>query len=160
MSRDNAWKKPGEEPPHGTPSNIREDEEPYEEPCPCRLFHHRGGTHGAVSRDPRSRSVSSKGFLAIERHPPPSRISYGYSDLEVSRTPTINEPSHHVIGDLGHRRWYCFPHLFVELPLTTKMNSHPQAAVEPDLKSLLPVTVEPPKYAMNHGGRKEFRSLT
>jgi len=44
------------------------------------------------------------------------------------------------------------PHLFVELPLTTKMNSHPQAAVEPDLKSLLPVTAEPPKYAMNHGG--------
>jgi hypothetical protein len=55
-----------------------------------------------ASRDPRSRSLGSKGFLAIARHPP-----YIYSDLEVSRTLTINEPSRRVIGDLGHRRWYC-----------------------------------------------------
>jgi hypothetical protein len=44
------------------------------------------------------------------------------------------------------------PHLFAELPLTPKTNDHQQTAVEPDLKSLLPTTVEPPKYAMNHGG--------
>jgi len=48
------------------------------------------------------------------------------------------------------------PHLFVVLPLTPKTNDHQQAAVEPDLESLLPATAEPPKYAMNHGGRKEL----
>ena len=108
MSRDDAWKKPREEPPHGTPSNIREDEEPREEPCPCCLCQRQGGTHAMASRDPRSRSMGSKGFSTTVRHPPPpSRISYRYSDLEVSRTLTINEPSHRVIDDLGHRRWYC-----------------------------------------------------
>ena len=44
------------------------------------------------------------------------------------------------------------PHLFTELPLTPKMNGHQQAAVEPDLESLLLAMVESPKYAMNHGG--------
>jgi len=44
------------------------------------------------------------------------------------------------------------PHVFVELPLTPKTNNHQQATIEPDPKSLLPTTVEPPKYAMNHGG--------
>ena len=48
------------------------------------------------------------------------------------------------------------PHLFVECPLTPKMNGHQQATVEPNLESLLPATVEAPKYAMNHGGRKEL----
>jgi hypothetical protein len=48
------------------------------------------------------------------------------------------------------------PHLFAKLPLTPKTNDHQQTAVEPDLKSLLPTTVEPPKYTMNHGGRKEL----
>ena len=48
------------------------------------------------------------------------------------------------------------PHLFVELPLTPKMNGHQQATAKPDLESLLPATAEPPKYAMNHGGRKEL----
>jgi hypothetical protein len=107
MSRDDARKKPGEEPPRGTPSNIREDEEPYEEPCSCHLRQHRGGMHATTSRDPRSRSVGSKGFLATARHPLPSRISYRYFNLEVSRVLTINEPSHCVIGDPGHQRWYC-----------------------------------------------------
>ena len=63
--------------------------------------------HATVLRDPRSRSMGSKGFLAIARHPPPSRIFHRYSDLEVCRTPTINEPSHRVTSDPGHRRWYC-----------------------------------------------------
>jgi len=36
------------------------------------------------------------------------------------------------------------------------MNSHQQATTEPDLESLLLAMVEPPKYAMNHGGRKEL----
>ena len=49
-----------------------------------------------------------------------------------------------------------FPHLFVELPLTPKTNGHQQVVVEPDLESLLLATVESPKYAMNHGGRKEL----
>jgi len=31
MSRDDAWKKPGEEPPGRTLSNIGEDEEPHAE---------------------------------------------------------------------------------------------------------------------------------
>ena len=48
------------------------------------------------------------------------------------------------------------PHLFTELPITPKTNGHQQAAVEPDLESLLPATAEPPKYAMNHGGQKEL----
>ena len=48
------------------------------------------------------------------------------------------------------------PHLFVELPLTPKMNGHQQAAAESDLESLLPAMAKPPKYAMNHGGRKEL----
>ena len=48
------------------------------------------------------------------------------------------------------------PHLFVELPLTPKMNGHQQTATEPDLESLLLATVELPKYAMNHGERKEL----
>ena len=39
------------------------------------------------------------------------------------------------------------PHVFVELPLTPKTNNHQQTVVEPDLESLLPVMVEPPKYA-------------
>jgi hypothetical protein len=60
--------------------------------------------HATASRDPRLRSVGSKGFLATTRHPPPP---YRYSNLKVSCTPTINEPSRCVIGDLGHRRWYC-----------------------------------------------------
>ena len=55
-----------------------------------------------ASRDPRLRSVGSKGFPVIARDPPPSRISYRYSDLEVSHMPIINEPSHHVTSDLGH----------------------------------------------------------
>jgi hypothetical protein len=38
------------------------------------------------------------------------------------------------------------------LPLTYKMNSHQQAAVELDLESLLLAIAETPKYAMNHGG--------
>jgi hypothetical protein len=49
-----------------------------------------------------------------------------------------------------------FPHLFVELPLTPKTNGHQQAAIEPDLESLLLATAKPPKYAMNHGERKEL----
>ena len=98
----------------------------------------------------------SKGFPAIARHPPPYRISYRYSNLEVSRTPTINEPSHPVIGDQAIEDGIVLPHLFVELPLTPKTYGHQQAAVEPDLESLLPVMAEPPKYAMNHGGRKEL----
>jgi hypothetical protein len=48
------------------------------------------------------------------------------------------------------------PHLFAELPLTPKMNGHQQAAAEPDLENLLPAMAESPKYAMNHGGRKEL----
>jgi hypothetical protein len=76
-----------------------------------------------ASRDPRSRSLGSKGFLAIARHPP-----YIYSDLEVSRTLAINEPSRRVIGDLGHRRWYCSSLSLRELPLTLKMNGHQEAA--------------------------------
>jgi len=48
------------------------------------------------------------------------------------------------------------PYLFVELPLTPKRNGHQQAAAEPDLENLLPAMAEPPKYAMNHGGRKEL----
>ena len=48
------------------------------------------------------------------------------------------------------------PHLFAKLPLTPRTNGHHQAIVEPDLKSLLLATVEAPKYAMNHGGRKEL----
>jgi hypothetical protein len=48
------------------------------------------------------------------------------------------------------------PHLFIELPLTPKTNGHQQATVEPNLESLLPATVEPPKYAMNHGRQKEL----
>ena len=47
-------------------------------------------------------------------------------------------------------------HLFAELPLTPKMNGHQQATAKPDLESLLPATAEPPKYAMNHGGRKKL----
>jgi hypothetical protein len=46
--------------------------------------------------------------------------------------------------------------IFAELPLTPKTNSHQQAAAEPDLESLLPATAEPPKYAMNHGERKDL----
>jgi hypothetical protein len=56
------WKKPTEEPPRGTSSNILEDEEPHEEPCPCRLLHRWGGMHGTTSRDPRLRSVAQKVF--------------------------------------------------------------------------------------------------
>jgi len=48
------------------------------------------------------------------------------------------------------------PHLFVDLFLIPKTNGHQQAAPEPYLESLLPTTMEPPKYAMNHGGRKEL----
>ena len=48
------------------------------------------------------------------------------------------------------------PHRSMELSLTPKTNDHQQAIVEPDLKSLLLATVEAPKYAMNHGGRKEL----
>jgi hypothetical protein len=47
-------------------------------------------------------------------------------------------------------------HLLVEPPLTPKMNNHQQDTAEPDLESLLPATAELPKYAMNHGGRKEL----
>jgi len=47
-------------------------------------------------------------------------------------------------------------HLFAELPLTPKTNGHQLVAAEPDLESLLPAMVEPPKYAMNHGGQKEL----
>ena len=78
-----------------------------------------------ASRDPRSRSMGSKGFPITARHPSPSRISYRYSDLEVSCTPTINDPSYRVIGVLGHREdGIILSHLFVELPLTPKMNGH------------------------------------
>jgi hypothetical protein len=49
-----------------------------------------------------------------------------------------------------------FVPIFVELPLTPKANGHQQAAVEPDLESLLPATVKPLKYTMNLGGRKEL----
>ena len=48
------------------------------------------------------------------------------------------------------------PHLFVELPLTPKMNGHQQVTAEPDLESLLSAMAEPPKFAMNHDGRKEL----
>ena len=48
------------------------------------------------------------------------------------------------------------PHLFIELPLTPKMNGHQQAAIELDLESLLPAMAKLPKYAMNHSGRKEL----
>ena len=48
------------------------------------------------------------------------------------------------------------PHHFAELPLTPKTNGHQQTTIEPNLESLLPATVEAPKYAMNHGGQKEL----
>ena len=48
------------------------------------------------------------------------------------------------------------PHLFVELPLTPKTNGQQQATVEPYLERLILAMAEPPKYAMNHGGRKEL----
>ena len=48
------------------------------------------------------------------------------------------------------------PYLLAELSLTPKMNDHQQVVAEPDLESLLPAMVEPPKYAMSHGGRKEL----
>ena len=44
------------------------------------------------------------------------------------------------------------PHLFVELPLTPKMNGHQQPTAERDLESLLPAVAKPPRCAMNHGG--------
>jgi hypothetical protein len=44
----------------------------------------------------------------------------------------------------------------VKLPLTPKTNGHQQAAAELDLESLVPAMAVPPKYAMNHGGRKEL----
>ena len=47
-------------------------------------------------------------------------------------------------------------HLFVKLPLIPKTNNHQVATIEPDLESLLPAMAKPPKYAMNHGGRKEL----
>ena len=56
----------------------------------------------------------------------------------------------------GTKDGIVLPHLFAELPLIPKTNGHQQAAVEPNLESLLPATVEAPKYAMNHGGRKEL----
>jgi hypothetical protein len=78
-----------------------------------------------ASRDPRSRSMGSKGFPATVRHPPPpSRIFYRYSDLEVSCTPTINEPSHRATGDPGHRRLYYSSHsLHDKWPLAGRCNT-------------------------------------
>ena len=52
------------------------------------------------------------------------------------------------------------PHLFAKLPLTPKTNGHQQAAAELDLESLLPTTVELPKYAMNHGWTKGVATLS
>jgi len=48
------------------------------------------------------------------------------------------------------------PHLFMKLSLTPTTNGHQQGTIEPKLESLLPTMVVPPKYAMNHGGRKEL----
>jgi hypothetical protein len=48
-----------------------------------------------------------------------------------------------------------FLSIFVELPLTPKENGHHQAAVEPDLESLLPMPVRLPKITMNHGTQPE-----
>lgn len=46
--------------------------------------------------------------------------------------------------------------IFAKPPLTLKTNGHQQAAVEPDLESLLLAAAKPPRCAMNHGAQKEL----
>jgi hypothetical protein len=47
--------------------------------------------------------------------------------------------------------------IFMKLPLIPKENGRCQAAMEPDLESLLPASVQLPKITMNHGAQLESR---
>lgn len=138
MSRDDAPKKPGEEPPCGISSNIREDEERREESCPHPLLQRWRGMLGedrrlevaeSIHDGPRSRFVGPKASLQHKLQDTRRR----------SGPPMVS-----------------FLPIFAKPPLTLKTNGHQQAAVEPDLESLLLAAAKPPRCAMNHGAQKEL----